>query len=100
MPVTLSRQDGRSCLTVENARGKARTYYFRLARFDGGTVFILQEIGGKVRHQVSLTGDAWRCSCPDWLYRTESRRDGCKHVKAAQELAAVMTEFILRDGTE
>ena len=45
--------------------------------------------GGPAVYDVDVTGEPWRCDCPDATYRPD-RPGGCKHVVALKQAAGAI----------
>jgi hypothetical protein len=67
-----------------------RMTYLNDAVHKTGCVCIWDVMGGREVYQVALErengGLRWHCTCADAVYRGETRRHGCKHVRGIQSL--------------
>lgn len=98
--VPLTVVDGRRCVEIADHKGEIHAYAFEVTRDSGGVWQVrLEKLDGKgVAWIVTWTVYGWTCTCPNFGYRREVRRDGCKHVKIAQGVRALLEAGVIAKG--
>lgn len=89
MTIALILLDGKPALLIETPKGLAKVYRFQVREEEGVWCCDLEQEDGTEYTATCPGVGHWRCGCKAWLF-AKGPDYSCKHVRAAQELRALL----------